>query len=117
MKRFRSIAAQSPALVISIAALFFSLGSGAGYAATLSSQPATTVQGTHVVSAYGVAPRTATTWHTLSLLNGWHGDSYDGGAPSYGVNGSGILYLRGSLDNSSSNTSETFAVLPPGNRP
>ena len=40
MRNVRSIASQSPAVVISLLALFFALGSGAGYAATTAAGPA-----------------------------------------------------------------------------
>jgi hypothetical protein len=112
------MAAQSPALVISIAALFLSLGSGAGYAATLSSHPAVSTHETHLVSAQAL-PQSIPhiTWTALSVLNTWSGNADGDGAPAFGVNGSGILYLRGAISTSTSNTNDEFAILPPGNRP
>ncbi len=108
MKRFRSLASQSPALIISMAALFFSLGSGASYAAVR-------VSDTHAVRPHGVH----VTWTSLSLTNGWVSSQseYNSGDPRYGANGTGVIYLSGSLHAPSADASKTFAQLPPGNRP
>ncbi len=85
MSRFRSVITQSPAIVISLVALTFSLGSGAGYAAsTAASHPS--------------APAKVATWHKLTLINGWKalppGEGYR--APSYTVIG-GVVYLTGAM--------------------
>ncbi|MGC9963235.1 MAG: hypothetical protein ABSE47_15210 [Acidimicrobiales bacterium] len=111
-KSLSSLAAQSPALVISVAALFFSLGSGAGYAATLHNHAATTTEhsGASVRAPHAV-------WTALKLLNGWKGDSYNSGAPAVWVSSAGVVYLRGSLYNTSKNKSEVVAVLPKNARP
>ena len=102
-KRFRALASQSPAIVISVVALTFSLGGGAGYAASVAtSHPATKI-----------------TWHKLSLRNGWHSgpSSFTGtGAPSYTVS-NGIVYLTGVADHASASSLPTLAILPKGARP
>ncbi len=108
MKRLRSLASQSPALIISMAALFFSLGSGASYAATR-------VSDTHAVKPHGVH----VTWTDLSLTNGWVSsqDEFNSGDPRYGANGSGVIYLSGSLHAPEADAIKSFAQLPRGNRP
>jgi hypothetical protein len=120
MKRLRSVFSQSPAIVISTAALCLSLGAGASYAATSSSSshPATTVSEAHVVLATAGTRASASgvTWTTLTLLNDWRGNAVSGGAPGYGVNGSGVVYLRGTLYLMYFGD-RLFAVLPPGDRP
>jgi hypothetical protein len=93
---------QSPAIVISVIALVFSLGGGAGYAAT--------------VVAKAAAPKT--TWHKLSLRNGWASAAkgYDAGTPSYTVI-NGVVYLTGAVSRSSSAGSTVIGVLPKSARP
>jgi len=115
MKRFRSLAAQSPALVISIAALFFSLGSGAGYAATVAQHHSQPAASAHVVSTPAVLPQARVAWTNFALLNGWVVGCCSSGTPAWGVNGTGILYLRGAAR--TVGTNELLAVLPAGNRP
>jgi hypothetical protein len=104
MSRLRSITAQSPAIVISVLALVFALGSGASYAATRNT---------------GASPQQAArvTFHKLKLINGWHSSQgqYGTGNPSYAQQ-NGIVYLSGSLHAASGSPGE-FAVLPKGNRP
>jgi hypothetical protein len=85
MSRFRAAIRQSPAIVISLVALTFSLGSGAGYAAS-------------TVTSHPSAPAKVATWHKLTLINGWkalpRGDGYR--APSYAVIGN-VVYLTGAM--------------------
>lgn len=103
MRRFRALASQSPAIVISVIALTFSLGGGAGYAASVaSSHPATKI-----------------TWHRLSLKNGWHsgaGTFAGTGTPAFTVS-NGVVYLTGVADHSSSASASPLALLPKGARP
>jgi hypothetical protein len=102
MKRARSIVTQSPAIILSVIALIFSLGGGAGYAASVAtSHPAVT----------------KIHWHALSLRNGWHsaGPAFHVGNPEYTVS-NGVVYLTGVADRS--NTSlPVLGVLPKGARP
>ena len=102
MSRFGSIARQSPAIVISIIALTFSLGGGAGWAASAAtSHPAT--------------PKTSVTWHKLKLINGWRAFGDGARAPSYAVI-NGVVYLAGVAD-TSGNSEAVIAVLPKSARP
>jgi hypothetical protein len=108
VNKFSSFASQSPAIVISIAALFFSLGSGVSYAAMTSARS----------SGPAIAHSTKVKWVALSLIDGWkseHTTDPGLGAPSYGANGTGVIYLSGDLSRGKSG--EAFAVLPVGNRP
>jgi hypothetical protein len=104
MSRLRSITAQSPAIVVSVLALVFALGSGASYAATRDP---------------GASPQKAArvTFHRLKLIDGWHSSQgqYSTGNPSYAEQ-NGIVYLSGSLHAASGSNVE-FAVLPKGDRP
>jgi len=106
MRKIRSFASQSPAIIISLIALTFSLGSGAGYAAsTVTSHP---------------AKATKITWHHLKLINGWksaqkeYGENW--GYPSYAIS-NGVVYLSGAISNSAGPNNEAVAVLPRGYRP
>ncbi|HET7016610.1 MAG TPA: hypothetical protein VFI65_21990 [Streptosporangiaceae bacterium] len=75
MKRMRGMLAHSPALAISMLALVFALGSGAGYAAST----AATADGGHVpVLAF----------HHLKMGRGWDGDL------EYAYS-NGVVYLDG----------------------
>jgi hypothetical protein len=107
MGRFRSLVAQSPAIVISILAVALSFGGGA-YASTHASAPP--AAGNSVATA-GV------TWTSLSLINGWASENgaYGTGNPKVAEQ-SGIVYLSGSLAQSTPGSSE-FAVLPSSFRP
>jgi hypothetical protein len=105
MGRIRSIAAQSPAIVISVLALALSLGGGA-YATT---QLAGHSQSPSVTS--GVS------WTSLALLNGWHSENFAdaSGNPKVALQ-SNIIYLSGSLGQATPGN-EVFAVLPTAFRP
>jgi hypothetical protein len=101
MKRFRALASQSPAIVISLIALTFSLGSGAGYAASVATQH----------------PAAKITWHPLHLINGWHRFTAGLGAPSFTVI-DGVVYLAGAgAVNKNENPTPVLAVLPKADRP
>jgi hypothetical protein len=105
MKRFRALARQSPAIVISLIALTFSLGSGAGYAAS--------------VAAHHPAA-TKITWHGLGLRNGWKAAAkgFGTGKPAYTVS-NGVVYLTGAASrvNQSASIPSVVGVLPRGARP
>jgi len=109
MGRFRALAAQSPAIVISLLAVALSVGGGA-YASTHVSA-GNTPAATHTVATAGV------TWTSLSLINGWVSENgaYSTGNPKVAVQ-SGIVYLSGSLAQSTPSSSE-FAILPSSFRP
>jgi len=75
------------------------------------SNPASTAQ--QFSSLAGVSfPVAGTTWHKLSLINGWTSaqTGNNSGAPAYAVK-NGIVYLSGSLKQTKG-ASTTFAVLP-----
>jgi hypothetical protein len=105
MSRFRRAMKQSPAIVISLIALTFSLGSGAGYAAS-------------TVVAKGSAPKI--TWHALPLRNSWHAAAkgFGTGAPAYTISNS-VVYLTGvaSRTNQSASIPSVIGVLPKSARP
>jgi len=122
MKRLRSITSQSPAIMIAICALIFSLGSGA-YAAGLATGRANAARGVTAVSARarGLGPAAelaGVRWHKLRLLSGWTAlgaGSYR--APSYAISG-GVLYLSGILQAPAHGMEEPLvARLPEGTRP
>jgi hypothetical protein len=92
MRSVRSLLAQSPAVAISLVALVFAMGTGAGYAAT---------------SASGTTTRI--TFHNLRLHGHWQGHL------KYGVSG-GVVYLAGSAGNSNGNRI-SMTTLPPAERP
>jgi hypothetical protein len=60
-------------------------------------------------------PAATTATHILSLLNGWHGNAFNGGNPAYTLIG-GVVHLSGSLDQPGSGNGQ-FAVLPAAARP
>jgi hypothetical protein len=109
MRTIRSFVAQSPAIAISLAALVFSLGGGAGYAATVATQSE------------------KITFHRLHLIHQWHPNAMTragqtsglGFAPAVGISNEGIVYLSGSLSRSTPDTGANgvFAILPKGMRP
>jgi|SRR5262250_695034 len=100
MGRFRSLVRQSPAAtIIATVALVFSLGGGAGYAAS------------------SVSSSTTITFHTLTLKNGWKPATGFAGIrpPAYAISG-GVVYLTGGMHQPSGSIRK-FAVLPLGVRP
>lgn len=97
MARFRSLVRQSPAVVIATVALAFSLGGGAGYAASSAS------------------PSIRLTFHKLTLKNGWQPFGGAVAAPSFAVSG-GVVYLTGGMHQPSGSIRK-FATLPLGTRP
>ena len=109
MRRFRSLIAQSPAIVISVLALALSAGGGA-YASTQLSA-GNSHAASQAVSAAGV------TWTSLSLVNGWASENgaFASGNPKVAQQ-SGIVYLSGSLAQPSGSNSQ-FATLPSSDRP
>jgi hypothetical protein len=97
---------QSPAIVISLIALTFSLGSGAGYAASVAGKPAATVK----------PAATKIAWHPLALINGWRAEGKaSAGNPAYTVS-NGVVYLTGVADRSNVKL-PVLAVLPKAARP
>jgi hypothetical protein len=100
MSRLRTIIGQSPAIAISIVALVFALGGGAGYAA----------------STTATAPAKITL-HSIPLKNGWRSAQsvYGTGNPSYTVQ-NGIVYLTGSVHKPTAGSDEV-GVLPKAARP
>jgi hypothetical protein len=123
MRRLRSFAAQSPAIVISTVALLLSLGGGA-YAATVlngsqiapRSIPANRIVD-HSIGALQLQAAAPIAWHKLRLLHGWAPSqgTFGTGVPRYAVR-DGIAYLSGSLHGGSGGSS-AFAVLPRSARP
>jgi hypothetical protein len=108
MRRLRALIPQSPALVISLLALIFSLSGGA-YAATAMTQHNT---------VRPAASRGRVTMHALHLVNGWKSaakTSYKSGAPSYGVS-NGVVYLSGGMYQPIQGKAQ-FATLPKRYRP
>ena len=107
MGRFRSLVAQSPAIVISILAVALSLGGGA-YASTHHSAASTPAASQ---AAAGVS------WTSLTLVNGWVSENaaFASGNPKVAQQ-NGIVYLSGSLAQPSG-TSDQFATLPSADRP
>ncbi len=97
MRRLRSFVVQFPAIAVAALALAFSLGGGAGYAASAAVQPM------------------SVGFHGLKLINGWSRYSVGTGAPSYGVS-DGVVYLSGGMHQTAGSSNE-FAVLPKGARP
>jgi hypothetical protein len=125
MRRFRSLATRTPALVISMVALALSLGGGA-YASTLAagSGPGPNIPGlrpalTHVHHPAGsqAATSTGVTFHSLSLANGWQSENANDltGNPKVGIL-NGVVYLKGSLSQPTPGSS-IFAILPSSDRP
>lgn len=92
MRSFRSMISQSPAIVISLAALVFAAGGGAGYASTAITTDTTTI-----------------TMHALPLGHNWQGKL------RYGVN-DGVVYLAGNASKSTGPWT-CMTTLPKGARP
>jgi hypothetical protein len=117
MRGVRTMARQSPAIVISLMALVFSLGGGA-YAATAGNGGHT--GGTALASrleARALAPgRPAAAtfrFQNLTLQNGWH--TFLADPPADSVVG-GVVYLKGMLSQPTAGSGQ-FARLPVRARP
>jgi hypothetical protein len=124
MGRFRSLIAQSPAIVISVLAAAVSLGGGA-YASTHltpgpSQGPIHTLQVAH---SQGTVHNSAgnlaagVSWNPIVLQNGWisSNSSFASGNPKVALQ-SNVVYLSGSL-HQSSGSSAVFGFLPSTFRP
>jgi hypothetical protein len=107
MGRIRSLAAQTPAIAISVLAVALSMGGGA-YAAT---QAAGHAQASHTAITAGVS------WNSISLINGWTSENatFSSGNPKVAIQ-SNIVYLSGSLHQATPGNEE-FGVLPSQFRP
>ena len=92
MRNIRAMIPQSPAIAISVVALFFAVGGGVGYASTVVTTDATSV-----------------TMHPLPLGKNWHGSL------RYGVN-DGVVYLDGTASKATGPYS-CMTTLPEGARP
>jgi hypothetical protein len=92
MRSIRSMISRSPAIAISVAALFFAAGGGVGYASTAHTTDATRI-----------------TMHPLPLGKHWHGSL------RYGIN-DGVVYLDGTASKSTGPYS-CMTRLPKGARP
>ena len=103
MPRLRSFAQQSPALVLSVAALAAALSGGVVATATASTTP---------------APASTVSFTALHLINGWTSQftTIPQGKPAFGINGTGVVYLSGDLSRSHGSNG-TFAYLPRSVRP
>jgi hypothetical protein len=104
MSRFRTMMSQSPAIVISVIALTFSLGGGAGFAAS-------------VAAKAPAAPKI--TWHKLPLRKGWQAapKGFGAGTPAFTVSNS-IVYLTGAADRTNQSTPlGELGLLPKSARP
>jgi len=108
MGRFRSLIAQSPAIVISLLAVVLSVGGGAYASTQLSAANSPAASQTAIA---GVS------WTSLSLINGWVSENgtFQSGNPKVAQQ-NGIVYLSGSLAQPSG-TNDEFAVLPSADRP
>ena len=109
---WRGLAAQTPALVISVIALALSVG-GAAYASTQITGGRS--QGVSHATTRSVTNTVA--FQALTLINGWTSEqgTYDTGNPSVGIQ-DGVVYLSGSLDQATPGSS-SFANLPTTYRP
>ena len=108
MGRFRSLIAQSPAIVISLLAVVLSVGGGAYASTQLSAANSPAASQTAI---------TGVSWTSLSLINGWVSENgtFQSGNPKVAQQ-NGIVYLSGSLAQPSGSNDE-FAVLPSADRP
>jgi hypothetical protein len=110
MRGIRVLAAQSPAIVLSLLALAFSLGGGA-YAATA-------VATARASAASPRAEAAAVQFHALGLVHGWRsgqGGLLKTGAPRYAISG-GVVYLTGVIYQQKTGN-PVFAGLPRAARP
>src|SRR5215470_10602801 len=122
MRRIRSIAAHTPAIVIAMLAVVLSLGGGA-YASTHhlvagpSQGPIHTLQAPHSQGAVSNTAAAGVTWTPLVLQNAWVSSnaSFASGNPRV-VLRRNIVYLSGSLHQTTPG-SATFAFLPARYRP
>jgi hypothetical protein len=107
MNKTRALRAQSPALILSVLALVFSLGGGAYAATALGGQ----APGAHAAKTVRLR------FHRLALIHGWKTapKALNTGTPSYTVS-NGIVYLSGGIFQPVQGKAE-FAVLPKGARP
>jgi hypothetical protein len=63
-------------------------------------------------------PQSHVTWHLLKLARGYVSEAGDGmRPPSYGTNGTGVVYLAGAVCESPPLGAEYFAILPKPLRP
>ncbi len=110
----RSLTKPSPALVISMLALFVALG-GAGYAAT--ALPKDSVGTAQIKNKAVTAPKLHIdlTWKKPTLTNSWAYGGSDTSEPAYTKDPDGIVHLRGSVAGGMSDT--VAFTLPPGYRP
>jgi len=120
MGRFRSLVAQSPAIVIAVVAAALSLGGGA-YASTQLATGHHSQQAAQARAGSAHAGQAVTTtgvsWSPITLLNGWASENstYQSGNPKVAVQ-SGVVYLSGSLAQATPGSAE-FALLPKQFRP
>ncbi|MGO9911321.1 MAG: hypothetical protein ACLPQS_09200 [Acidimicrobiales bacterium] len=118
----KSVAGQTPALVIATAALCLSLGTGVGVAATVLSGRAIaphSIPGNRIVDHSITSQQLAghgISVQKLHLEHGWTSEEgkYGTGNPELVTNGTGIAYLAGSLHGGKS---DVAFVLPAGYRP
>jgi hypothetical protein len=117
MRSLRSLASQSPAVAISAIALLFSLGAGAGYAAsTINGHriEVNSLPGNRII-AHSVGDRELATpaFHKLNLVNGW--SAVAGSQPGF-VKRGGVVELNGAIAQNPTGAT-TFANLPLADRP
>jgi hypothetical protein len=67
-------------------------------------------------SALGAVAAPAVTFTKLTLLNGWGTYPFGSASPAV-ADISGVVYFKGAISTSSSNTNDVAFVLPPGFRP
>jgi hypothetical protein len=96
-----------------LAVLFGYVGVMTANAATTSPVSPRSVTSQHRSGA--LVRSTKVTFHSLRLRNGWQPSAASAfGAPAYGLNGTGVVYLRGALKHGHASL---VAVLPAGARP
>jgi hypothetical protein len=111
-ERRRSLATRMAGLS-ALAVLIGYVGVVTANAATTSPVSQWSATGQHRSGA--LAPSTKVTFHSLSLRNGWRPSAASAlGAPAYGLNGTGVVYLRGALKDWHASL---VTVLPAGVRP
>ena len=123
MGRFRSLIAQSPAIVISVLAAAVSLGGGA-YASTHlvpgpSQGPIHTMQVAHSQGTHNAASSltAGVSWNPIVLQNAWVSSNatYGTGNPKVALQGN-VVYLSGSMHQTTPG-SAIFGFLPSTFRP